>query len=59
METTIKPERPYLRYIAKPPVSLEKIKYEPIQKEGFYKTPKYNAYFPQGRDLPEGKLQIF
>ncbi len=44
------------QYIAKPPVSLEKIKYEPFHGKVLYKTPKYNDYFPQGRDLPEGKL---
>ncbi|MBW8003971.1 MAG: transposase [Planctomycetes bacterium] len=39
------------QYIAKPPVSLEKIKYEPFYPSGtshgkvLYKTPKYNEYF--------------
>ena len=35
------------QYIAKPPVSLEKIKYEPFHGKVLYKTPKYNAYFKE------------
>ena len=33
------------QYIAKPPVSLEKLKYEPFHGKVLYKTPKYNEYF--------------
>jgi len=33
------------QYIAKPPVSLEKIHYEPFHGKVLYKTPKYNEYF--------------
>ena len=35
------------QYIARCPVSLEKIKYEPFHGKVLYKTPKYNDYFKE------------
>ncbi len=39
------------QYIAKPPVSLQKITYEPFHGKVLYKTPKYNEYFGQNFKL--------
>ncbi|MBN2534397.1 MAG: transposase [Spirochaetales bacterium] len=35
------------QYIARCPVSLEKIKYEPFHGKVLFKTPKYNDYFKE------------
>ena len=35
------------QYIARCPISLEKIKYEPFHAKVLYKTPKYNEYFKE------------
>ena len=35
------------QYIARCPISLEKIKYEPFHAKVLFKTPKYNDYFKQ------------
>ena len=35
------------QYIARCPISLEKIKYEPFHGKVLFKTPKYNDYFKE------------
>ncbi|MBN2534701.1 MAG: transposase [Spirochaetales bacterium] len=35
------------QYIARCPISLEKIKYEPFHGRVLFKTPKYNDYFKE------------
>ena len=35
------------QYIARCPVSLEKIKYEPFSSKVLFKTPKYSTYFKE------------
>ena len=33
------------QYIARAPISLEKLKYEPFHRKVLFKTPRYNEYF--------------
>jgi len=43
----IKLKKPWLQYIARCPISLEKIIYEPFHGKVLFKTPKYNEYFKE------------